>query len=87
MIARGALEQWLNDHLSKLAAGASLSVRTYKGDRGFSVTALAGGGYLLEEDGFAVQSQTFPDPRSLMKAAKTAARREFPRSTQLRTKV
>lgn len=85
MIARGALEQWLGDRLDKLDAQSAISVRTYKGDRGLTLRRV-GNGFELAEDGYVHQVQTFSDRRSLMKAVKTAARREFPRSHQLRVK-
>jgi hypothetical protein len=85
MIARGALEQWLGERLAKLDDQGQISVRTYKGDRGLTLRRTQAG-FELTEDGYVDQTQTFPDRRSLMKAVKTAARREFPRSNQLRTK-
>ena len=84
MIAAASLQSELQTRLKKMTTGDVLSVRTWKGDRGFSLTCLADGQFRLEEDGF--QSQRLEDlsRQEVLKAVKPIARREFPRSNKLR---
>ena len=82
MIAAASLQSELQTRLKKMTTGDVLSVRTWKGDRGFSLTCLADGQFLLEEDGF--QSLEDLSRQEVLKAVKPIARREFPRSNKLR---
>ena len=84
MIAAASLQSELQTRLKKMTTGDVLSVRTWKGDRGFSLTCLADGQFLLEEDGF--QSQRLEDlsRQEVLKVVKPIARREFSRSNKLR---
>lgn len=64
--------------------GDVLSVRTWKGDRGLTVTCTGEDCFTLAEDGFQNQTDEGLSRQMVLKALKPIARREFPRSNKLR---
>lgn len=84
MIARASLPSELQVRLKKMAPGDVLRVRTWKGDRGMTITCQDTDTFTLEEDGFQTQCYTSLTRQAVLKAAKPIARREFPRSNKLR---
>ena len=87
MIAAASLQNELQTRLKKMAIGDVLQVRTWKGDRGLTVTCLDADLFRLEEDGFQNQVLDSLSRSAVMKAAKPIARREFPRSNKLRLTI
>lgn len=87
MIAAASLQSELQTRLKKMTAGEVLQVRTWKGDRGLTITCLDTDLFQLEEDGF--QNQVFDNLSlsAVLKAVKPIARREFPRSNKLRLTI
>lgn len=83
MITINQLESECRRALKKLTADEHLSVRSWKGDRGFSVSRLADG-YRLVEDGFQNKTADFSTEAALMKEIRRLVKREFPRSHKLR---
>ena len=81
MIAKASLQSELQARLKKMNNGDTLSVRTWKGDRGLTITCTGADTFRLAEDGF--QAQTL-DNLSRQAVLKPIARREFPRSNKLR---
>lgn len=84
MIAAASLQSELQTRLKKMTPGDVLRVRTWKGDRGFSLTCCTDGSFTLEEDGFQSQRLDALSRQDVLKAVKPIARREFPRSNKLR---
>ena len=84
MIAAASLASELQSRLKKMTTGDVLRVRTWKGDRGLTVTCTGDGLFSLEEDGFQAQRLDGLTRQAVLKAAKPIARREFPRSNKLR---
>lgn len=84
MIAAASLPSELSVRLKKMVVGDVLSVRTWKGDRGLTITCLATDCFRLEEDGFQAQQIDTLSRQAVLKAVKPIARREFPRSNKLR---
>lgn len=87
MIAAASLQSELQTRLKKMTVGEVLQVRTWKGDRGLTITCLNTDLFQLEEDGF--QNQVFDNLSlsAVLKAVKPIARREFPRSNKLRLTI
>ncbi|MFM9413510.1 hypothetical protein ACKQTC_03925 [Peptococcus simiae] len=83
MITINQLETECRRALKKLGPDESLSVRTWKGDRGFTVSCTPAG-YTLVEDGFQNKTADFSTEPALMKEIRRLAKREFPRSHKLR---
>lgn len=84
MIAAASLTSELQTRLKKMTRGDVLRVRTWKGDRGFSVTCTGEDQFTLAEDGFLAQTQDGLTRQAVLKASRPIARREFPRSNKLR---
>ncbi|MEE0434223.1 MAG: hypothetical protein UDB11_02315 [Peptococcaceae bacterium] len=84
MIAAASLSSELQARLKKMTAGDVLRVRTWKGDRGITITCQDTDTFTLEEDGFQAQHLPQLSRQAVLKAAKPIARREFPRSNKLR---
>lgn len=79
------LSECLNDcqrALKIMNPGDSIHVRTYKGDRGFTVIRQEDG-FIFQEDGYLFKDEAFSEERALLKEIKRAMRREFPRSNKL----
>lgn len=83
MIAAASLQSECQVRLKKMVAGEVLSVRTWKGDRGLTVTCTGEDTFTLAEDGFQNQSEDGLSRQMVLKAIKPIARREFPRSNKL----
>lgn len=83
MITINRLEDECSRAIKKLTPDDILRVRTWKGDRGFSIS-LSDDGYELIEDGFQNERYTFRTDTALRKAVRRIAKREFPRSHKLR---
>lgn len=84
MIAAASLQSECQVRLKKMVVGDVLSVRTWKGDRGLTVTCTGEDAFTLAEDGFQNQSEDGLSRQMVLKAIKPIARREFPRSNKLR---
>lgn len=84
MIAAASLPSELQARLKKMTPGDALSVRTWKGDRGFLITCQGEDRFSLVEDGFQAQCLNDLTRQAVLKAVKPIARREFPRSNKLR---
>ena len=82
MISIGQLSSSLQRELRALEIGDGFGLRTYKGDRGISIKRTKEG-FVLEEDGFFHTSTLYLDEKLLLKDAKRACKREFPRSHRL----
>ena len=67
---------------AKLSAGESITVKTYKRDRGLSICRQGDGQLLIEEFGFQQRSVSSSDEK-LKKTLKTIIKREFPRSNKV----
>lgn len=87
MIAAASLQSELQTRLKKMSPGEVLQVRTWKGDRGLTITCLDTDRFCLEEDGFQTQYLKDLDRPAVLKAVKPIARREFPRSNKLRLTI
>ncbi|MEE0510744.1 MAG: hypothetical protein UDG94_05895 [Peptococcaceae bacterium] len=87
MIAAAGLHNELQTRLKKMAVGDILQVRTWKGDRGLTITCLDTDLFRLEEDGFQSQCLDALSRSAVLKAVKPIARREFPRSNKLRLAI
>ena len=84
MIAAASLQSECQVRLKKMMPGDVLSVRTWKGDRGLTVTCTSEDCFTLAEDGFQNQTDEGLSRQMVLKALKPIARREFPRSNKLR---
>lgn len=84
MIAKASLQSELQARLKKMNNGDTLSVRTWKGDRGLTITCTGADTFRLAEDGFQAQILDNLSRQAVLKTVKPIARREFPRSNKLR---
>ena len=84
MIALSSLPSTLQNHLKKMAVGDSISVRTWKGDRGMAIRCLGEDLFSITEDGFQAACFDALSLKETLKQAKVIARREFPRSNKCR---
>ena len=86
MISISQLSDVLRRQLKKMAPGDGLSVRCYKGARGFLIKR-TDDGFQIIEDGFHNRELNADDVRSATKMCLAAAKREFPRSRQLHVRA
>lgn len=84
MIAAASLQSECQVRLKKMVPGEVLCVRTWKGDRGITITCTGEDCFCLAEDGFQNHSEDGLTRQMVLKALKPLARREFPRSNKLR---
>lgn len=68
--------------LPKLHAGNRLSIRSYKQDRGITISKHTQG-FLMEEDGFVNRSVVVADAGALNPVLKKMMKKEFPRSNKV----
>lgn len=83
MIPYAQLQTELKRALARLAVGEAVSIRSWKGDRGFLVEKTTGG-FHITEDGYTNREMDLTDIAAVLKESKRIGRREFPRSNRLR---
>ncbi len=84
MINASNLQSEVSRRLPKMLPGERLSIRTWKNDRGITITCTNDGLFSLAEDGFFNTLGENLDKAALLKTMKPIAKREFPRSNKLR---
>lgn len=83
MIPYAQLQTELKRALDRITTGEAISIRSWKGDRGFMIEKTVDG-FLISEDGYANRHIDLPDTAAVLKESKRIGRREFPRSNRLR---
>lgn len=84
MIRLDQLKRQLAQRLEKLDVDGAIEVLTYKRNRGFIIWKQAGGLYLIREHGYHSEVYEPVDEGGMEKLVARIAKREFPRSTQIR---
>ena len=73
--------------LKNCPPGSALVVLTFKGDRSLTIRKTADDCYSIDEKGFAIAHYDNLTPDKLKKQLRTLAKKEFPRSHKLRTRL
>lgn len=84
MIRLNQLRKQLEMRLAKLPVGGAIEVLTYKRNRGFIVWKEADGRFLVREHGYHEEVYEPVDAAGFEKLTARIAKREFPRSTNVR---
>lgn len=84
MIRLDQLKRQLAQRLEKLETDGAIEVLTYKRNRGFIIWKQADGLYLIREHGYHAEVYDPVDEAGMEKLVARIAKREFPRSTQIR---
>lgn len=84
MIRLEAIPKELRHRLPKMDAGATIEILTYKRNRGLVITLRGDGTYHIREHGYHSEEFEAIGQPALLKLVARIAKREFPRSTNVR---